>query len=147
MTFKKVENVPLKVISTSSYEPNEGEANHLIDNNPSTYWHTQYGVTQSEYPHHVDFDCGETKVIKGFSYLARQNSGNGRVKDYTISTSDDGKTWKEVISGQLLNTKDLQRIDLPQTVKARYVRFTARSEQGGASYASGAEFNVLADDL
>ncbi len=143
--FAKIESIPLKVIATSSYEPYEGEAEHLVDGDASTYWHTQYGVTLSEYPHRVDFDCGEEKTIKGFVYMGRQGNSNGRVKDYTISTSADGKNWTEAISGKLRNTSEKQRIDLPKAVKARYVRFTARSEQGGASYASGAEFNVLAE--
>ena len=143
-SFVRIENIPLRVVTTSSYEPYEGEAEHLVDGDASTYWHTQYGVTLSEYPHYVDFDCGEVKSVTGFTYLGRQDSPNGRVKDFTISTSVDGTNWTDAISGQLLNNSDRQRIDLPKAVKARYVRFTARSEQRGASYASGAEFGVLA---
>ena len=145
VVLPKIETVPLKVIYTSSFEPGEGEGEKFADDNADTYWHTQYGVTLTKYPHWVDFDALEMKEMKGFTYTARQGSPNGRVKDFTISVSTDGKEWKEVMSGQLKDAGGKQRVDFPTPVKARYIRFTAKSEQRGAEYASGAEFGLIAD--
>lgn len=42
----------------------EGDASHLVDGDPNTYWHTVYSVTVAKYPHWIDFDCAEVKQSK-----------------------------------------------------------------------------------
>lgn len=56
-----------------------------------------YSVTVAKYPHWVDFDAGDVKNIKGFTYLPRQDNRNGNIKDYDIFVSQDGKNWGEAI--------------------------------------------------
>ena len=143
-TFPRIENIPLTVVYASSVESGEGDADHLTDGNPTTYWHTMYSVTVANYPHWVDFDCGAVKTIKGFGYLPRQDSRNGNIKAYRIQVSNDGKNWgKAVAEGTFENNLKEKVVMLPTAVKARYVRFTALSEQNGQDFASGAEFKVL----
>ena len=145
-TFAKMEGIPMTVVYASSQEPGEGEASNLVDGDPATYWHTMYSVTLAKYPHWVDFDAGEVKIMKGFTYLPRQNSRNGHVKDYTIQVSMDGKTWGDPIAkGSFGSDSTLKRVLFDKPVKARYIRFTALSEQSGEEYATGAEFGVLAE--
>ena len=146
--FGRIESVPVEVIYTSSEELSDGSAaKNLVDGNTNTIWHTAYGVTVTQYPHTVDFDCGEEKLIKGFTYLPRQDGGtNGDIKDYSIALSSDGKTWsKPVCEGQFPNTKKEQKVMFEKPQRARYLRFTAVSSQNGAEFASGAEFTVLAE--
>lgn len=143
-TFARIESIPLTVVYASSVESGEGDADHLTDGNPDTYWHTMYSVTVANYPHWVDFDCGAVKTIKGFSYLPRQNGNNGNVKGYSIQVSNDGKNWgKPVAKGEFENNSNEKTVLLATPVKARYVRFNALSEQNGQDFASGAEFKVL----
>ncbi len=143
-TFNRTEAIPLKVVHASSVESGEGDADHLVDGNPDTYWHTMYSVTVANYPHWVDFDCGTAKVIKGFTYLPRQDSNNGNIKKYSIQVSDDGKNWSApVAEGNFDKDRKEKNITLDKPVKARYVRFTALSEQTGQDFATGAEFKVL----
>ncbi|MFK8270786.1 glycoside hydrolase family 2 TIM barrel-domain containing protein [Capnocytophaga stomatis] len=143
MTFGRIENVPMRVISASSQESGEGDAQNMIDGDVNTIWHTMYSVTVAKHPHWVDFDMGEMRNIKGFTYQPRTSGWNGMVKDYSISVSTDGKNWTEIKKGAFPRSTDLQRILLDKTQKARYVRFTALSEQFGQDFASGAEFSVL----
>lgn len=145
--FDRIESIPVEVIFASSEEPYEGEAYNLVDGDPGTYWHTMYSITLAKYPHWVDFDAGEPRLIKGFSYLARQDGSlNGCVKDYEIYVSNDKEHWgTPVAKGQLKNTADAQRVMLDKPVKARYLRFRALSEQHGEDYASGAEFSIIAE--
>ena len=104
-----------------------------------------YSVTVAKYPHWVDFDCGEVKTIKGFTYLPRQNGSNGNIKEYKLQVSTDNKTWSDaVVSGTFENNAQLKKVTF-KPVQARYVRFTALSSQDGQDFASGAEFGVLAD--
>lgn len=145
-TFDKIENVTLEVIYASSQEPGEGDAKHLTDGDVNTIWHTMYSVTLAKYPHWVDFDAAELKTMKGFVYTPRSSGGNGRVKDYEIYVSRDGKTWGEpVAKGAFKNGSAPQRVMFATPVKARYIRFKALSEQSGQEYASGAEFSLIAD--
>ena len=142
--FSRIESIPLTVVYASSIENGEGDATHLVDGNPSTYWHTMYSVTVANYPHWVDFDCGAVKTIKGFTYLPRQDSPNGNIKAYRIQVSNDGKNWgAPVAEGAFENNRKEKTISLTTPVKARYVRFTALSEQTGQDFATGAEFKVL----
>ena len=147
-TFERIEKVPVEVVYVSSEEgPDDGYAKYLVDGDPSTIWHTMYSITVPKYPHWVDFDCGEMKLIKGFSYLPRQDgSPNGNIKGYRVQLSQDGKTWGEpVCEGDFDSSSKEKKVMLPKPQKARYLRFTALSSQNGADWASGAEFNVLAE--
>ena len=146
MTFDKIENIPVEVIFASSQETGE-EASRMTDGNPSTIWHTMYSVTVASYPHWVDFDCAETKTIKGFTYLPRQDgSPNGNIKQYRVQLSSDGKEWTEpVCEGDFDGSSKEKKVMLDKPQRARYLRFTALSSQNGADFASGAEFDVLAE--
>ena len=142
--FNKVERVPVTVKFASSVESGEGNAEHLVDGNPNTFWHTMYSVTVANYPHWVDFDCGTTKNLKGFTYLPRQDSGNGNIRDYRVQVSTDGETWSSPVSeGRFENNQKEKRVIFNSPVKARYLRFTALSSQDGQDFATGAEFEVL----
>ncbi|HSK78978.1 MAG TPA: glycoside hydrolase family 2 TIM barrel-domain containing protein [Thermoanaerobaculia bacterium] len=134
------------VLSASSEKIGEGEAAKIADGNPDSYWHTHYGRTVSSFPHSIDFDLVEPTKLSGFTLLPRQDgSANGRIKTYEISASADRKEWKVVKTGQLANNASLQTVMFDQPVTARFVRFTALSEQRGASYASSAEISFITE--
>ena len=141
------QNTGLQIAFASSQEPDEGDAAYLVDGDPSTIWHTMYSITLAKYPHWVDFDAGKLKVIKGFTYLARQDGSlNGCIKDYEIYVSNDNKTWGEpVAKGSFEKTAKLQKVMFGKPVKARYVRLRALNEQSGQDYASGAEFTLVTE--
>jgi beta-galactosidase len=105
-----------------------------------------YSVTLAKYPHWVDFDAASVKNMKGFIYTPRTDSSNGQVKDYEIYVSLDGKEWGvPVKKGTLERNGEPQKVMFDKPVKARYIRFRALSEQYGNDFASGAEFNLIAD--
>ncbi len=141
------QNTGLQIAFASSQEPDEGDASYLVDGDPSTIWHTMYSITLAKYPHWVDFDAGKQKIIKGFTYLARQDGSlNGCIKDYEIYVSNDNKTWGEpVVKGSFEKTAKLQKVMFGKAVKARYVRLRALNEQSGQDYASGAEFTLVTE--
>ena len=147
-SFNRIEKVPVEVAYVSSEEGPGGEvAKNLVDNDPSTIWHTMYSITVPKYPHWIDFDCNETKTLKGFTYLPRQDgSPNGNIKGYKVQVSQDGKNWGDTVcEGEFENNAKEKKVLFSQPVKARYLRFTALSSQNGADFASGAEFSVIAN--
>jgi beta-galactosidase len=148
VTFDRIERVPVDVVYVSSEEgPDDGYAKYLVDGDPSTIWHTMYSITVPKYPHWIDFDCNETKTLKGFTYLPRQDgSPNGNIKGYKVQVSQDGKNWSDTVcEGEFENNAKEKKVLFPKPLKARYLRFTALSSQNGADFASGAEFSVIAN--
>lgn len=146
MTFDKIESIQPEVIYASSEESDGGSAKNLTDGDPNTIWHTMYSVTVAKYPHWVDMDAREVKTIKGFTYLPRQDSSNGNIKDYSIHVSMDGKEWGEPIcKGTFTKDLKIKKVIFDKPAKARYIRFTALSEQRGQDYASGAEITILGE--
>ena len=145
--FGKLEKIDTMVVFASSEEPGGGNAaKNLVDGDPATIWHTMYSVTVAQYPHWVDFDSGEVKTLKGFTYQPRVDGNNGDIKNYSIQTSMDGKEWgKPVHKGSFSKDKKEKRVIFNKPVKARYVRLTGLSSQNGQDFAGGAEFSLLAD--
>lgn len=146
--YEKISAIQTKVIFASS-EENKAEdtpASNLVDGNPSTFWHTMYSVTMANFPHWIDFDCMEQCTLTGFSYLPRQDSPNGNIKNYEIFVSQDGTNWGEPIhTGTFANNQKLKEVKFAKPVKARYLRFRALSNQVGDDFATGAEFNIMAE--
>ncbi|WP_294080140.1 beta-galactosidase [Proteiniphilum sp. UBA5384] len=80
-----------KVVYADSEETNDANniASNVFDLQESTFWHTDYSATNPGHPHHIVIDLGEDKVISGFSYLPRPESGKpGMIKDYRIYVKD-----------------------------------------------------------
>lgn len=148
-SYPAIETIPLTAIYASSEEPDYGEGSNLVDQDPSTIWHTMYSVTVAQYPHWVDFDAGDTQMIKAVSYLPRQDSANtGNIKDYEIYISETPENWgQSVAKGAFENNKKKKTITFETPVKGRYVRLKALSSQDGRDYASGSEFEVTAQPI
>jgi len=145
--LEKTKGIPMKVTFASSEEVDLGEATHLIDNDPSTIWHSAYSITVAKYPHWVDFDLMKEILVTGISYLPRSDEyKTGDIKDFSVSVSNDGQHWEEVHKGTFpLKDGSPQKAIFAKPVKARYLRFTALSEQYGQDYVSGAELQILID--
>lgn len=80
-----------------------------------------YSVTVAKYPHWVDLDAGEVKNIKGFIYLPRQDGNNGKIKDYSIQVSMDGKNWgTPVQKGTFDNSSKEKQVEFPNRCKPLY---------------------------
>ena len=127
----------------SSEQTGEGEAAHLIDGDPDTYWHTEYALTVTKHPHTVDIDLGEPKAFKAIGYLPRQGGPNGRVAQYRFAVSDDAKTWTTVAEGRFPRGEARQVVPLKAPVKARYLRFVALSELQGQDFAAAGEIDIV----
>ena len=134
----------LTVIECSSMEPTDGAADYVCDNNPDTFWHTRWRVTQGKYPHTITFDAKRVRDLKGMWFMGRgDGTRNGRVKDFSIETSLDNKNWTLAYKGTLKNSAEQQAVRFGKTVRARYIRFRAEREHFGQDYASMAEIGLF----
>jgi beta-galactosidase len=134
----------MKVVFADSEQAGEGEAKYAIDGKAHTYWHTQWGEEHPAHPHELRIDLGELYQIEGVRYLPRQGMQNGRIRDYELYVSADGKTWgKPAAVGTFANTASWQEVRFEGQRQARYLRLVAKSEVAGYPWTSVAEIEPI----
>lgn len=132
---------PAYALSADSHSPGY-EPGRAGDGDISTLWHTEFVGGTPGYPHDLVIDLGAAHKIEGLLYVPRQDSSNGRVREYEVSASSDGKTWAQPLArGQWADDPIFKLIALPGTV-ARYIRLRGLSEVNGLPVMSAAEVAV-----
>lgn len=135
-----------KVVAASSFEPGEGLPEHAIDGDPDTFWHTRYSGSEPQPPHWIVLDLGKPVKFSTLSYTARQDMDHGRVREYEIFVSADGKDWGQpAAKGRLRDIGEPQTIRLTRTATARFLKFVALTEIRGRAWASVAELEPQPD--
>jgi hypothetical protein len=128
-------------LSADSFSPNH-EPSLAGDGDVNTIWHTEFVGAMPGYPHELVVDLGSARPIEGILYVPRQDAPNGRVRDFEIRVSQDGKTWGEPLSrGRWENDPTFKYVGLP-TPTARYVQLRGLSEVEGRPVMSAAELVV-----
>lgn len=119
-------------------------AGQAIDNNIETIWHSDWTNEQFQQPHFIEVDMNEVLTVKGLEYLPRQEQSNGRIAEYKLEVSLDGKSWETVIErGRFRNTRQRQQEMFEQARKIRYFRLTTLREVSNSFYSSIAEIGVV----
>jgi len=81
-----------KILWVSSEEVSElaGEAENILDGQPSSFWHSAVAKTVSTPPHRIVIDLGGRCALGGLRYLPRAGKAEtaGRIKDFKIYLSD-----------------------------------------------------------
>jgi hypothetical protein len=117
---------------------------NAIDDDPSTFWHTNYSSTRDRHPHEIQIDLGKTVTLLGFAQLPRQDMANGRIRGYEFYVSRDGKEWGQPVGrGEFPNDDQLQTVTFSVPTTGRYVRLVALNEWSRQAYTTIAELNVM----
>lgn len=141
--IRRLDRKSWKIASVSSFEPGEGEAGHLIDGKPDTFWHSAYSAGTPKHPHSVTIDLGRTESFGGLLYTPRQGQSNGRVARFELYVSErSGERGALVASGTFRKSAEPQRVDF-RSVQGRFVTFVALSEVDGNPWASVADLALL----
>ena len=126
----------------SNQYPGE-EAERAIDGNPNTHWHSDWSDQQFSHPHYLVIDMSRELMITAFLYTPRQGMSNGRVGEFEVYFSLDGQTWGEpVIVARAEDNANKIRIQLPDPIEARFMKFVALTEVKGQFYSSVGELEV-----
>ncbi|HOI49853.1 MAG TPA: DUF4959 domain-containing protein [Prolixibacteraceae bacterium] len=118
------------VVSFSSEEasgegPSNGRVIHAIDDNISSFWHSQWQGASPGYPHWFIIDMHQAVTISRFECFRRQGSSSGSDK-IKFHYSMDGTTWTDL--GEFpfdRNTNNAQKYRITSNPKARYFKFEA----------------------
>ncbi len=140
--FDELGRKALWSVEVGSSQVGEGDAKHIIDNNPKTFWHSQYIGMTAGHPHEVVLNLGKVEAIKGIKYLPRQDMFNGRIAKYTLFVSKDGKSWKKVKAGTFPNSAKEQIVKFKKG-KYQYIKMITGSEVKGNDFATIAELDII----
>ncbi len=110
-------STPIKLLenqlSTNAQEPSEGPIKNLVDNNTSTFFHTQWSSPVPAGPHWLEIKLDEPLNRFRISYAPRANANN-KPTDFDLFGSVDGKEWTLIRNF----TKD--KDNLPVTADGEY---------------------------
>jgi hypothetical protein len=122
------------------------EGRNAIDGDPNTVWHTPWTGEPPAYPHFLEVDLGKELEIKGYSVQPRIDGlTGGWVAKASLSISTDGTHWEAPVSTDSFPKDRAEKQVIFQTpLRARYVRLNALEGFEGQSFASVAEFRVIA---
>jgi beta-galactosidase len=63
------------------------QAERALDGDAETFWHSLWSAPHAGHPHTLVIDLGAEQEISGVKLLPRQDSANGRIKDYKLYLS------------------------------------------------------------
>ncbi|MCK3685428.1 discoidin domain-containing protein [Maribellus sp. YY47] len=120
----------------------DGKAINAFDGESGTIWHTSWSQSSPAQPHEIQIDLADTFQISSLTYLPRQNSANGRIKDYEIYISDRKENWGQpVMSGTFDSGSGPKTLTFSPTT-GRYFKFKSLSEQNGNNWTAIAEIDL-----
>lgn len=131
-----------RIVHTDS-EADGFEAANILDGDPDTIWHTPWGDQAVPFPHEVVVGFAQPVNINGIVCLPRQDMSNGRIKDYAVELSNDGKSWRRVARGTFDRSGREKTVRFPRTETTSYLKLIALSDHEGRAYASLAELRVI----
>jgi serine/threonine protein kinase len=141
-----VHKVTLKFVSVDSEDASgqHGYGENAVDGNPGTFWHTQWQGNSPGLPHEIVIELLPPSVIKGFTYLPRQDeSDHGTIRDYEFYVSDDGKDFGQPVKKGSFELGKGKKTENFEPIKCRFIKLKAISEINGLPWTSAAEIGVI----
>ena len=99
----------------------DGWAENIFDDDPFSYWITEWYYNDIDPPHELVVDLGDYYTLSGFRYLPPQYEGetvdeswidDGRVANYEFYVSPDGIDWGAPVAvGAFSNTADEKTVN------------------------------------
>ncbi|NME70991.1 sugar-binding protein [Flammeovirga aprica] len=139
-------------------EDTKGVAENAIDDDMTTFWHTEWRDQKAAIPHEIQIDMKSEYVIEELHYYNRQDAygPNGAIGEYEIYLSNSSSDWGEAVATGTLdwgsslveNYKMLQKIVFDKPHTGQFLRIVALTEaQNNAEipFTAAAEFYVVAE--
>ena len=136
-------------------DPEEGRPEYILDNNPSSYWHSNYRDGQQKpYPFTFVIDMKDELMVGKLGAMSRENNYYTKGISYYISDDDeftagnpDGNQWTYIGEIELLKQNGMQWSEvitstLEKQVKGRYLKIICTSGHGASHLGAIAEITV-----
>ena len=120
-----------------------------------TFWHSNWGngvgptdLTNDPENRYIQLELDKEIKVGGLRYLPRQvgggGSANGRVTQYEIKVSTDGKAWETAATGEWSNDGNWKLASFQTPANAKYLRLYGTRTAGDATnkFMSAAELRV-----
>ncbi len=122
-----------------------GDAATAIDGDPNTFWTAGDQKDAARKDQELTITFPNAVQFSGIVIMPRQNhrEHEGDVREYALQISDDGVTWRDLKRGTLASTFDPQKIDLGQTVAAKFIKFISLSGFGSDKTTAIADLAVV----
>ncbi len=131
-------------VTTDSYEATgqlpDGAPEKTIDNDASTYWHTQHSGGMPGYPHWLAYDMKQQVEVSVVELTSRSDYLNADFTEFIVQRSADGINWDDCAEFGLEDVTGAQDFVLPNPVTTRYIRIYMTA--GPNAYTHLAEFSA-----
>ena len=138
-----------EVVRTSSHSThNDKVGSNVIDDDLSSWWHTEWRDAQPRHPHTITIDLGRELAVSGVRIMARQDrQDHGTLRDIELYVST-GSAHGPGPAGKarLRFTKNEQEVLLDEPASGRYLTIVTRSSHANSPYACIANLEVLGRD-
>lgn len=120
-----------------------GLAEHLIDGNKETYWHSQWQPSKASPPYIVTIDMAKTNSVSQIGLLPRQKEEAITTMNMEVEASLDKEHWDPIGKYTLNRKKDDGSLVIPlkdeqlvavKACDARYIRLIMNSTTSGVGH-------------
>jgi hypothetical protein len=134
-------------VATEQLENGEGREK-AIDGSNDTMWHTRHRYASPLEERYITLELAAPAQLSRYEYQPRMTAVNGRVNNYKIYTSMDGRSWTVVSSGTWSNDNALKTVYFETPVMAKFVKLEGVTTYGSSSadvnkYMSAAEIRIF----
>jgi hypothetical protein len=116
---------------------------NAADNNPDTYWHSNWNPPEPALPHSLIIELKQPITVGAFLYTPRTDCDHGRIARYRIHASSDGRSWNPITEGIFENSDKPQKVSLEKPTTARFFKLEALQEVRNRNWTSVAEFDII----
>lgn len=146
--FPELDRSGWQIAGISTEEPAEGEENgglgiHMLDNKPSTFWHSKWDGGEAPLPHWFVIDMNKTQLLHGVYFIGRQSDKEGKPSSVKMEVSGNGTDWEEAGTLSPANINSKQKFFLSASHECRYIRATILSTHGNTQFSHLAEFGAF----
>jgi len=132
------------ILKTDSHQDGY-EGDRAIDEDPTTFWHTEWASIHPSHPHEIQIGLKKSVWLKGVTYLPRQDGNrNGWVKEYAVYVSDSPGQWGYAAAeGSFERTDQLKTVFFEEPIEGQYVRFVSKAGFDADRFTSIAAIDLL----
>lgn len=137
--------VPYQVRASSSHASYAAEL--AIDGDPKTFWHTDW-IAGEKLPASLTVELDQTALLRGFNYAPRGDLNRGRISQYSVEISQDGRQWLTWLKqGEFPDSAERQTVAFDKPIQGKFLRLTALADYGAAGHAAIAEIEPIIGEI